>query len=161
MNVFQFAKQMEKEGEGYYRELAQKTGARGLKGILTMLAEAELSHYRAFENMEKRLPAQLPDTPILTDAKAIFAQMRGEHETVAAEQKQIVLYRKALEIEKKSRDFYEKHAGEAASPDQKAAFLKIADQEKQHYRIVEAMIDLVMQPERWLENAEWHHLDEY
>ena len=161
MDIFKFAKQMEKEGEGYYRELAKGTGAKGLKEILTMLAEAEAAHYRVFANMEKQLPAKLPDTPYLSSAKSVFAQMRGQREAIAADQKQIALYRKALDIEETSRDFYIEKAKQLENPEQKAALLKIADQEKQHYQIVESMIDLILAPELWLENAEWHHLDEY
>ena len=72
MNIFQFAKQMEKEGEGYYRELAKQTGAKGLREILTMLADAEANHYQVFANMEKQLPVQLPDTPMLERGKHLF-----------------------------------------------------------------------------------------
>ena len=161
MDIFKFAKQMEKEGEGYYRDLAKKTAVPGLREILTMLADSEVNHYRVFQNMEKQLPCKLPNTPFLSSAKAVFAQMKGEQKLIASDQTQIALYRKALDIEETSRDFYIEKAKQLENHEQKAVLMKIADQEKQHYQIVDNMIDLILAPELWLENAEWHHLDEY
>ena len=42
-------------------------------------------------------------------------------------------------------------------------FLKLAGEEEKHLRIVRAITEFVSRPEpgNWLENAEWHHLQEY
>ncbi|HEW78498.1 MAG TPA: rubrerythrin, partial [Phycisphaerales bacterium] len=39
MDIFKYAMQMEKDGEDYYRQLAQQTSNKGLQTILTMLAD--------------------------------------------------------------------------------------------------------------------------
>ena len=44
MNIFDFAMQMEKDGEEYYREIARKTQDRGIETIMTTRAEAEVTH---------------------------------------------------------------------------------------------------------------------
>jgi rubrerythrin len=43
----------------------------------------------------------------------------------------------------------------------KEIFLKLADEEKKHYFLLENIIDFVSRPQKWLENAEFYHLDEY
>ena len=40
-------------------------------------------------------------------------------------------------------------------------FRKIATDEREHKAVIQALIDFVSKPERWLENAEWYHLEEY
>lgn len=69
--------------------------------------------------------------------------------------------KKAQEIEKKSQIFYLEKADEVNNPSQKEIFLKIADEEKKHYFILENILDFVSRPQNWLENAEWYHLEEY
>jgi rubrerythrin len=41
--------------------------------------------------------------------------------------------------------------------------LRLAGEEDRHCRIMENIVAFVARPEpgNWLENAEWHHLDEY
>ena len=44
---------------------------------------------------------------------------------------------------------------------QKRIFLKLAEEEKKHYFLLENIIDFVSRPATWLENAEFCHLEEY
>ena len=53
MNIYKYAMKMEKDGENYYRELANKTGDVGLRNILKMLANDEVKHYHIIEQMMK------------------------------------------------------------------------------------------------------------
>ena len=52
MNVFEYAMQMEKDGEVFYRELAEKAGSKGLKNIFTNLADNEAEHFNIFKAMK-------------------------------------------------------------------------------------------------------------
>lgn len=56
MDIYSFALQMKKNGEEYYRELANKSGSEGLKKIFTMLAEEEVKHFQLIEKMRKKSP---------------------------------------------------------------------------------------------------------
>jgi rubrerythrin len=159
MDIYEYAMQMEKDGEDYYRELAQKTMNPGIKKILTMLADAEVKHYNVFQSMKRNENVPDTDTEILNKTKNIFIKMREEKETVL-DVTQTELYKKAQDIEKRSRDFYLEKADEAAAS-RRAIFIRIADEEKKHYFILEKIIDFVSRPETWLENPEWYHLDEY
>src|SRR3972149_1076231 len=110
MDIYEYAMQMEKDGETYYRELAGKVDNKGLKKIVTMLANAEVIHYNVFLKMKMNQGIHLTDTPILSNAKNIFTKMKEENK---------------------------------------------------HYFILENIINFVSRPQTWLENAEWHHLEEY
>lgn len=88
MNIFEYALQMEKDGEDYYRQLAQ-------------------------------------------------------------------------DIEERSLDFYLEKANEITEEYQKEIFLRLADEEKKHYFLLENIIEFVSRPETCLENAEFYHLEEY
>jgi rubrerythrin len=73
---------------------------------------------------------------------------------------QVELYKNALEIEKKNQNFYIEKADEEKDPSRKEIFLKIADEEKSHCVLLENIISFVSQPDNWLEDSEWYHLDE-
>lgn len=160
MDIFEFAMKMEKDGEGYYRELAKKSSTTGLSNIFTMLAKAEVVHYEIFKKMKEHEKVNVTDTKILSQVKNVFETMREEKDTESAIT-ETELYRKALEAEKRSREFYLSKAGEVKDADQKEIFHKIADEEKKHYLILQEIVDFVSRPETWLENPEWYHLEEY
>lgn len=159
MNIYEYAMQLEKDGENFYREVASQTSNKGLKTILMMLADAEVGHYRLFENMKNNDKVRMPDSPILNDVKNIFIGMREEKQ-IETDASQIELYKKAQGIENLTRDFYLAKAEEVV-PEQKEIFLKIAEEEKRHYLILENIIRLVSKPNIWLENPEWYHLEDY
>jgi rubrerythrin len=159
VDIYEYAMQLEKDGENFYREVVSKTGNKGLKTILTMLADAEVRHYKLFQNMKNNDKVGMPDSPILNDVKNIFIEMR-EKKQFEADVSEVELYKKAQGIEEQTRDFYLAKAGEVV-PDQKEIFLKIAQEEKRHYLILENIIRFVSQPDIWLEDAEWYHLEDY
>ena len=161
MDIFAYAMQMEKDGERFYREIADKAGSTGIKKILTMLADEEVKHYGAIEKMRLGRPAQIAETRILDQAKNVFVQIKEAQESFSPDEGQIELYRKAQDIEKRSRQFYEAKAAEAGRDDQKQLFEQLAVQEAKHYFLLENLIDFVSRPEQWLEDAEWYHLDKY
>ena len=160
MDIYDYAMQMEKDGESYYRELSRKTVNPGLKSILTKLADAEVKHYEVFRSMKLNEDIPETETEILSHVKNIFVKMKEQGET-DVDVSQIDLYKKAQEIETKSRDFYLEKADEVENSRRGEIFLKIADEEKKHYLILENIIDFISRPSQWLENPEWYHLDEY
>jgi rubrerythrin len=160
MDIYGYAMQMEKDGENYYRQLAQQSENKGLKTILTMLADEEVKHYNAIEKMKAGEP-QMAETTILADAKNVFVQLKEMGEKFDFNTEQVALYKKAQDIEKKSEDFYREKANDVEEEYQKNLFLKLAEEEKKHYFLLENIIQFVSRPETWLENAEFYHLEEY
>jgi rubrerythrin len=160
MNIFEYAMQMEKDGEDYYRELAERTGSREIKTILTMLADEEAKHYNAVEQMKAARP-QMAKTTILSDAKNVFVQMKESGEEFDLDVRQVEQYKKAQDIEKRSQNFYLEKANDVEKDYQKEIFLMLAEEEKKHYFLLENIIEFVSRPDTWIENAEFYHLEEY
>ena len=160
MDIYVYAMQMEKDGEDYYYQLARQTANAGLRAILEMLAVEEAKHYSAIEKMRAAKPA-MAETTILSDAKNVFVQIMETNETLDFDLGQTELYKRAQGIEKKSMDFYLEKAQEAEEEYQRAIFLRLAEEEKKHYFLLENIVDFVSRPKTWLENAEFHHLEEY
>ena len=125
-----------------------------------MLAAEEAKHYRAIDKMRSARP-DLSETAVLSDAKNVFARIKDSNESFDSDLGQIELYRKAQELEQKSTDFYSEKAHEVEQEYQKEIFLRLADEEKKHYFLLENIIEYVSRPQMWLENAEFCHLDEY
>jgi len=161
MNIFEFAKKMEKDGEAYYSRLAGYADFNGLRSILEMLADAERKHYNVLLEMEGGASPEVPETGILDNARNVFESMDKDFFGPDTALPQIEAYKKALSIEKQSREFYEQRAGESGDQAHKAVFLKIAEEERQHFFLMEEMLEFMQRPFRWLENAEWHHFEEY
>jgi len=160
MDIINFALKMEKDGETFYRELAGKCGNKGLAAVLEQLAEDEVKHYKAVENMRSHSKPVFP-TSVLTDAKSVFEKEKISGAVPDLKGAQKDLYLHALDLEKKSEAFYRKTAGDVNFTSQKALLLQLAEEEKQHVFLLENILEFISRPETWLENAEFNHLEEY
>jgi rubrerythrin len=161
MNVYEYAMKVEKDGERYYRELAEKSDDVGVKSILTMLADEEVKHYVVFERMNKNqiIPTQ-PSVDIFKHTKNIFEKMRKENKTPCFSQDQIEFYKSALRSEENSYKFYTEKALMLEEGEQKQAFLRIAEEERAHYVLLENLVEYISTPQTWVESAEFNHLSE-
>jgi len=165
MNIYQFAMQMEKDGEDFYLQLAKEATVPGLAKIFTMLAGEERKHYAVVEQLSrKEKNPHMAETAILDNVKNVFIGMREEKEelfidTTAA----TTSYRKACAIEVVSERLYREKAQETKDENEQRIFLRLAGEEANHLRIMESILEFVSRPEpgNWLENAEWSHLDAY
>jgi rubrerythrin len=165
MDIYQFAKQMELDGERYYRKLADQSDSAGLIKIFLMLAVEEVKHYKVIDLMSRGSnQPELGETEILDRVRNVFAEMRASEpylriDSTAATQS----YRKARDIEEESTKFYLEQATRVDNALQAEIFLRLAKEEKKHLRIMENIVEFVSRPEpgNWLENAEWHHLENF
>ncbi len=160
MDIFDFAMQMEEDGKNFYLELVEKATDKGMKSIFKMLANDELKHYYIIKDMKEKQPV-MAETEVLENAKNIFAEMKEKNEEMDFPASAIDLYKKAQEIEERSRSFYLDRSEEIEGPGQKELFLKLAEEEKKHYFLLENIIEFVSRPQTWLENAEFNRLEIY
>ncbi len=152
--------QMELDGRNFYLDLAKKTNNKGIKSILAMMAESEAKHYNIILSMQRNDKTQCSaDTEVLTNVKNIFKKMKEEKD-IDFDVSQLEFYKKALEVETDSKKFYLERADEEKDPHRKEIFLALAQEEKNHCILLENMVNLVSQPDTWLENPEWYHIDE-
>lgn len=163
MEIYTFAKAMERKGAEYYRMLARETDLKEIRGVFEHLAVEEDNHYKIFEAMERGSDSSVADTTssVIEKAKTVFATLaRGVHmpETL---RDSVAAYKKGLELERESIAYYRKARETAPDEPQKKILDMIVKQEQSHARFMESMIDFVNRPAQWLEDAEWYHLDEY
>ncbi len=160
MNVFEFAMQMEKDGEAFYRDLAEKTDNTGLRNILTMIADEEVKHYHIFKALRDGTPGaeSLPASDLVTDTLNIFQQMSDSGDKFPDEEGNKAHYQKAKEIEEQAAQFYTEKANETTDAGEKELLLQIAEEEMRHARLFQEFIDFVTAPDRWIEDAEWNNM---
>ena len=161
MDIFDFALEKEKFSEEYYRRTALTAPNKGLSNILNMLADEEHVHYEVVSRMKQGVPVELAQTTVLTNAKAVFAKIRQNREKLKFGNSQIDLYKKAQDIEKDSCSFYMQKAQVVQDQHHKEIFYQLADEENKHYFLLENIIVFISRPQTWLENAEFHHLEQY
>jgi len=160
MDIYKYAMQMELDGRHFYLDLAKKTNNTGIKSILTMMAESEARHYNIILGMQKNDKIQYSaDTEVLTNVKNIFMKMKEEKD-IDVDVSQVEFYKKALEVETDSEKFYLERADEEKDPHRKKIFITLASEEKSHCVLLENIVNFVSQPDTWLENSEWYHVDE-
>lgn len=165
MNVYEFALQMEREGEDYYRSLAKDSTSPGLTKIFTMLADEEVKHLKVIESLRQKDPdSTAVESDFLNQVKNIFMDMRDTREYPRVDStKATKEYIKACVIEKNSHAFYQEKAEQTQDKHIREIFERLAKEEARHLTIMENIVQFVSRPEpgNWLENAEWHHLEEY
>lgn len=163
VDVFDFAMQFEKDGEAYYRDLAARCNLEGLKNVLILMAEDEVKHYEILKELKERDGADLTNTAVLTNAKNIFARMKASGEELPVNISEVEFYKKAIQVEKQSEDFYREKASEIAANNPAAGdiLLKIAEEEKKHQFLLENMVNFLTRPQQWVEDAEFNHLEDY
>ena len=160
MDIYDFAIQMEHDGEQFYRGTASKTAEKGLQNILTKLADDEKKHAEIIAGIQSQTP-RMEATTVLDTARNVFQQMKdfgGEFDLSGDEEK---TYRQAMVMEQRSIAFYLDRAEQVEHPEQKELFEQLAKEEKKHYRLLENMADFVARPKTYLADAEFSNLDEY
>lgn len=160
MDIFTFAMEKEKYAEKYYRDLAEKTDSTGLKNILLMLADDEVKHYNIVKTMKEEHPDVQP-SEVIRNSKKIFSKMKNAKEKFNFSVSHIDLYKKAQTFEKNSELFYAEQAARSENKSHKEIFLKLVEEERKHYFLLEHVILFLCQPWNWLENAEFNHLDDF
>jgi rubrerythrin len=126
-----------------------------------MMAESEAKHYNIILSMQRddKTPYST-DTEALTEVKNIFERMKEEKKEIDVDVSQVEFYKKALQVEADSEKFYLERADEEKDLHKKEIFLTLAKEEKSHCILLENLVDLVSQPDTWIENPEWYHVDE-
>jgi rubrerythrin len=164
MDIFEFAMKMEEDGRAYYLKHAEKTDLPQLKRVLTELADDELKHYKIFKALKDREQAEYREeekTTILSTTKNVFEQLKSQGKELVFGGEVRSVWEEAMEVEIKSEKFYREKADEVDDSNQKDIFNKIADEERRHQLVVENVMEFLDRPKQWLENAEWHHLEDY
>ena len=164
MEVYQFAIEFEQETREYYEQCAQKTDNQHLKKIFNDLAAKEREHEKVVRKLAEGEEIEIEEQ-ILSRAKDIFTEMAedvelGENKKLIPKE-QIDVYKKAMKLEKRSYEFYEKKAKEVDKQELKEVLERLAKEERNHEEIMHNIVVMVDRPNTWLDDAEWNHMEDY
>lgn len=155
MNMYDFAAKMEQDAEQLYRDLASKATTTGVKQIFTMLADDEKKHEKAVEILRRKNGNHDLNENFLPEVTTVFEDIRKNIDNVELSTDQIEDYKLALEVEKKGYAFYKEQFGKADDEESKHLMKCLANQELYHIKTIENIIELLEQPQWWVENAEF------
>jgi rubrerythrin len=160
MNVFEYAMKMELDGKAYYEKLALETENAGLKTILANLAADEQKHYETFKALKAGLSAQVGESWTLETNKNLFERLIADKAASATLVKSLDGYRHGMENEAESAKFYEDAAKKEGNASVATLLLRIAAEERDHYRILENLYQYTLAPENFLAWGEFSNLKE-
>ena len=158
MDYFEFSIQMEKDAEDLYRKMAENAPVEGIRKVLLMLAEDEVRHRVAIEQLQKKLTVESGKGQAL-DIKTVFEEMKKDDAITGISVDAVDDYEKAVEIEQRGLDFYKEKFEEADDPQSKKLFEVLMRQESYHLHTTKNLLDMVRRPDWWVENAEFNPRD--
>ena len=161
MNMFDFAMKMELDGKAYYEKLAAETTDGGLKSVFTDLAADEQKHYEIIQAIKSGTRPKMADSTVLEKAKNIFEVLMGDMNIVGSLKKTLDGYNHARKLEADSVKLYEDMAKKEDNPETVQLLLKIANEEKKHFNILDNLYDYILAPQNYLAWAEFSNLKEY
>ena len=155
MNAYEYAMNVEIEGEKYYRELANKSPYVGLKRVFTLLADEEVNHYEIFKNMLNNNEVDLTQLSIIDDKKIIFEALSKDKDKVNFNSDEIQFYKEAIHSEDGLEQFYLEQAEKTKNEKAKRIFIQISKEEAKHKIILENIISFIQEPNNLVECAEF------
>lgn len=161
MNSREFAISMELDGGKYYREQAEKNHDNSLRIVFLMLAEDEDNHAKALQKRRDQQAYDLMENNIIAKSQSIFAGIGDLKTVMRVQPNQLDVYRAALEMEKKSITLYQELLSQATDDQDKALFEHLIKQEKDHFAVLDELVEHVGRPEQWVESAEFGRRKDY
>jgi rubrerythrin len=161
MNIFDFAMKMELDGKEYYEKLAAETTIAGVKSIFAGLAADEQKHYEIILAMKSGNQLKMADSTVLDKAKNLFAELVVDKTVVGSLKKSLDGYQHARKIEADSVKLYEDMARKEENQENVQLLLKIANEEKKHFNIMDNLYDYTLAPQNYLAWGEFSNLKEF
>jgi rubrerythrin len=161
MDIFDFALQMELDGEKYYRDLAEKVKHDDLKKVLEGLAEDEQRHYKIIQLAQSQTFNLIADSS-LSGIPNVFSRNKDkafvpENDLIAKlKDEQSDVYRAALLKEEESAALYKKLQEDSKQPEAKRIFEKLMQEEEKHVEVIENIIEMLNHVNDWVEAAEFN-----
>ncbi|EKD27580.1 MAG: hypothetical protein ACD_79C00669G0006 [uncultured bacterium] len=154
-------KKNEQDSDAVYREMAIKCQNSYINKILTILALEENKHYNIIKNIENNSRFQYFDSNVIQEIKKIFNSMVADKAYLNLSCSFAVkdLCKKAKDIELKSEQMFHELADATNIKPHKEIYNKIASEEKQHFKILNMLLEMVSRPDSWFDNSEWTHID--
>lgn len=161
MGILTNAIKMEIDGEKYYRNLAEMNKDNHLHGVFQKLADDEKDHAHVLKQKEEHQKCTLKKGQTFQKASSVFQSLEEFKSEIKEIPSQIDSYRFALEKEKESIDLYTDLKEKSESSDDKEIYDFLIEQEKDHYKTINSLIDFLTKSEDWVESAEFGVREKY
>ncbi|MGA9048303.1 MAG: ferritin family protein [Dehalococcoidia bacterium] len=166
VKALKYAIQMEVDGKQYYTLVSQEITDRIGKDLYSYLAEQEDHHRKKFEAIYKSTANKLGwPTDVVQPAQTfklatLFSKaLKDENKTGKPNQYALDATAKAVNMEIKSRDFYNEQAHKSTTAVEKKFFSCIAAEEQGHYLALVDYKEYISDPVGWFTRTEHPHLD--
>lgn len=154
MNIYDYAMKVEKDGEAYYRELADKSTDEGLKRVFTMLADQEVKHYAALKKMARNDGFDISEYETFDEEKTIY-EILQQNKGAGFPKDMIAYYEEAISHEDDMAEYYKEKASESTNEAEKYVLNAIADEEAKHKEILQNILEYIQEPQTLIESAEF------
>ncbi len=149
--VIQLARKMEMDGVEHYRRAAEATTNPQGKRLFESFARDEERHLRIVEDIARGIGVDVDAMPMPRDEiRTVFSQADAPAETpggvTAGERVAIQI---AMRMEQKSYKLYKDAANTAGDEKQKVVFDRLAQEENQHYEILENTLQYLTDNRKW------------
>lgn len=162
MEFFDMALSLENRALDLYRSLMERcTSHEGIRRILAMLIRDQKHHLEILAGLKGGEGAADSGGRVGGEARRLFEAMQRRGQTFSCDLDQLQMYRQALELLKEKEAFYRKSRVSARKEIVRAGLEKLAVEEKKQALVLENIVTMVERPQRWLEDAEFNHLEEY
>jgi rubrerythrin len=153
--------QMEIDGKEYYLKAAQASKIDLGRQLFRSLAAEEDIHRQKFEEIFRTIQAkkawpELKFTPHGKEMQTLFA---GAAASVKATSSEVDAIKTAMEMENKTRDFYQERAGKASFDAEKQFYLALVGQESTHHAMLLDYFEYLQNPGQYFTMKERHSLD--
>jgi rubrerythrin len=111
--------------------------------------------------MRSQASVEMEETEAFRESRELFESMKNEKTPFSCNIDEVKLYEDARDLVLKKRQFYLDIIEKVETEDNKVFIQRMADEEKKQAVVLGNIIEMVRRPETWLEDAEFHHLDEY
>jgi len=154
--IWEIAKNMEKDGMEYYNRMARETPVPELAGVFHFLAEQEKGHYDFFDSLLKNKPiTELEKKDATEAAHKIFKEIAPKFNDGDPEfQSAANAYRTALTMESNAAEYFSKLLASARTEEEKKNIEQLVEEEKKHEKIIQSIIEFLERPTEWIDDAE-------
>lgn len=157
MKVLRFAREIDRSGQRFYEEMAERAESEGVRSIFQELAEDEA---RLLSRMESRAGADGLDSPALDRGINVFEELRHQEDRLAVAD-DLTAYRLALDAERQVVTQYESTAEAEQDPSLRRILREIAADERQLLEELEERFDFANVPNNYLAWGEFSNLGEF
>ena len=163
INVLKIALEREKAAEVFYTEKAQSMTEPGTGTILKDLARDEHIHMELVSSLLKEAESGAESTTVTTQPsvspkeriESIFSELQNVSPLSLPEKSTVrEVFEFALDIEKKSFDYYSQAAADAENDEVAAVYRFFTAEENKHYIMISNVLDFIDDPGRWLYEEE-------